>query len=358
MSAAEKAAARRKAILSRGNDRLAKLTTSARGEDAPAYRRDESPPVASHSSNVRNFVGEESMMPTPPARVSPSPAPSPLSQSQNHSSPSSSFTAPDPSVWSEEQQQQLLQALMGGFGGGMGMGGPNSSSPGQPAIGEVPGAPQIPPSLADNPLAAMLFGAAGGQGATGGMPPFPPPGMGMGLGKGASSSGGAGTQVQTKKRSKLQKLMPLVHMVAIWALLAYFVVVREPEAHASVRGEAASLGGRIDWTGMWRRWADLAHKSPQATIQTQGWTIAVLPFFWAFMTLQIALHSTRIFYGFDTAQPPALLAMVLPQLPPPFPALIVNAFKYIQMGSILLDDIAILAVGTGFVIWIAGLFSS
>ncbi|KAJ8088920.1 hypothetical protein PM082_014166 [Marasmius tenuissimus] len=356
MSAAEKAAARRKAILSRGNDRLAKLTTSARGEDAPAYRRDESPPVASHSSNVRNFVGEESIMPTPPARASPSPAPSPLSQSQNHSSPSSSFTAPDPSVWSEEQQQQLLQALMGGFGGGMAMGGPNSSSPGQPTIGEVPGAPQIPPSLADNPLAAMLFGAAGGQGANGGMPPFPPPGMG--LGKGAPSNGGAGTQVQTKKRSKFQKLMPLVHMVAIWALLAYFVVVREPEAHASVRGEAASLGSRIDWTGLWRRWADLAHKSPQATIQTQGWTIAVLPFFWAFMTLQIALHSTRIFYGFDTAQPPALLAMVLPQLPPPFPALIVNAFKYIQMGSILLDDIAILAVGTGFVIWIAGLFSS
>jgi len=40
MSAAEKAAARRKAILSRGNDRLAKLTTSARGENAPAYMHD------------------------------------------------------------------------------------------------------------------------------------------------------------------------------------------------------------------------------------------------------------------------------------------------------------------------------
>jgi len=33
-SAAERAEARRKAILARGNDRLAKLTTSARGEDA------------------------------------------------------------------------------------------------------------------------------------------------------------------------------------------------------------------------------------------------------------------------------------------------------------------------------------
>jgi hypothetical protein len=33
-TAAAKAEARRKAILARGNDRLAKLTTSARGEDA------------------------------------------------------------------------------------------------------------------------------------------------------------------------------------------------------------------------------------------------------------------------------------------------------------------------------------
>ncbi|KAL0576881.1 hypothetical protein V5O48_005088 [Marasmius crinis-equi] len=355
MSAAEKAAARRKAILSRGNDRLAKLTTSARGEDAPAYLRHESPPVPSHSSNVRNFVGEETIMPTPPARASPGPSSSPSSHNQDHSSPSQSFTGADPSVWSDEQQQQLLQALMGGFAGGMG----GANPLGQPAIGggAEAGAPQIPPSLADNPLAAMLFGAAGGQGGNGAIPPFPPPGMG--LGKGPGTNGGAGTQLQTKKKSKLQKLMPLVHLAAIWALLAYFVLIREPEAHASIRGETASLGG-IDWTGIWRRWAGLAHQSPRATVKStgQGWTVAALPFFWAFMTLQIGLHSTRIFNGFDTAQPPALLAMVLPHLPPPFPSLITNAFKYIQMGSILLDDLAILAVGTGFVIWIAGLFSS
>lgn len=36
-SAAAKAEARRKAILNRGADRLAKLTTSARGEDSPVY---------------------------------------------------------------------------------------------------------------------------------------------------------------------------------------------------------------------------------------------------------------------------------------------------------------------------------
>ncbi|KAF9261917.1 hypothetical protein L218DRAFT_960874 [Marasmius fiardii PR-910] len=348
MSAAAKAEARRKAILARGSDRLAKLTTSARGEDAP-YMRHESPPVVSHSSNVRNFLGEESIMPTPPARASPGPNNPPLSQGRTSSVP----PEPDPSVWSEEQQQQLLRALMGG-----GFGGPNPG--GQSAIGGAPGAPQLPPSLADNPLAAMLLGAVGAQGGNGGMPPFPPPGMN--LGKAPAMNGGAGTEVKTKKQSKFQKLMPLVHLVAIWALLAYFVLVREPETQMSLRGETASWSwSTTDWTGVWRRWAELAYRSPYATVESiagKGWTVSVLPFFWAFMTLQIALHSTRIFYGFDTPEPPTLLALVLPHLPPPFPSLIVNGLKYIQMGSTLLDDLAILAVGTGFVIWIAGLLSS
>ena len=39
-SAAARAEARRKAILARGSDRLSRLTTSARGEDAPQFVHD------------------------------------------------------------------------------------------------------------------------------------------------------------------------------------------------------------------------------------------------------------------------------------------------------------------------------
>jgi len=50
MSAAERAEARRKAILNRGTDRLAKLTTSGRGADAPAYMHDGQ--LSSHSAII------------------------------------------------------------------------------------------------------------------------------------------------------------------------------------------------------------------------------------------------------------------------------------------------------------------
>ncbi|ESK95560.1 hypothetical protein Moror_12634 [Moniliophthora roreri MCA 2997] len=328
-SAAAKAEARRKAILSRGSDRLAKLTTSARGEDGSAYL---DKPLFSNSA--RNFVGEETSMPTPPARLSPSPAPP---SPQPHSDASSGL---DGSVWSEEQQRQLFQALMGAGGGqdlprGAGMG-----------VGPQPGAaPELPPELANNPLAAMLFSAANG----GTMPPLPPSMLGK-----APASQQPQPQV-AKPKTTFQKLMPLVHLIAIWILLAYFVFMKEPE----VQGEVSLLESRDGLTSIWRRWAELAFRDPKASVDSmgaKGWTVTVVPFFWAFMSLQIGLHSTRIFYGFDNPQLPTLLAMALPHIPPPFPSIIVNGLKYLQMGSILLDDLAILTVGTGLIIWVAGLF--
>lgn len=50
MSAAARAEARKQAIRNRGADRLAKLTTSARGEDAPAYLHDGERPNTQISS--------------------------------------------------------------------------------------------------------------------------------------------------------------------------------------------------------------------------------------------------------------------------------------------------------------------
>lgn len=63
----ERSEARRKALLSRGGDRLKKLTSSARGEDAPQFSHDD-PPLAVPSIPLRSFLGESTpdSAPTPP----------------------------------------------------------------------------------------------------------------------------------------------------------------------------------------------------------------------------------------------------------------------------------------------------
>jgi len=142
----------------------------------------------------------------------------------------------------------------------------------------------------------------------------------------------------------LQRLVPILHLLSVWSLLAYFVLWKEPEVfEARTFGAAASEG----W---WKRWAELGRG-----IATEGWGVQIVPFFWAFMTLQIALHSIRIFSGFDAIEPPFLVSLALPHLPPPFPSLILNGLKYIHMCGFFLDDLAGLLFGLGVCVAVGGM---
>ncbi|KAJ7058812.1 hypothetical protein C8F01DRAFT_282567 [Mycena amicta] len=342
MSAAARAEARRKAILSRGTDRLAKLTTSSgRTEDlimavptptpptgqgnneASSYP---DPPVPSFAETTGTatgrFVGEETFgMPRPrPHSASPSPQ-RPLRSSAAAEGDFFGLGAGASAGMNAEaaqMQAQLMQALMGGAGVGgdasnpfLGMGMGNGMANG-------------------NPLAALMS-AAGAQGGGAGvennampMPMAPPP-----------------------PKTRLQRVLPAVHMLAVWALVLYFVLVREPAAHLHSEAEGSGLAWR--WSRLLGKGND---RSSMAGVPI-AWAVQIMPFFWAFVTLELALHSLRIFSGFDAFRPPTLLALVLPSLPAPIPSIIVHGMKYFQMGSMFLDDVAAVIVGLGLVIWLA-----
>ena len=267
MSAAARAEARKQAIRNRGADRLAKLTTSARGEDAPAYLHDgerpnrgtsaqglyyfSDPPLAAiPSTGTRNFLGEESSdMPSMRSRTthSPSPGPQPARGATNQPPRGNVFenlaqNAPDPSVWSPEQQQDFIKALM------------NASSGGSlPQLPSGDSAMHSDPAMTpmDNPFAALLGSQLGGGTGENAFPPFGP---GMGL-KGAMPGM---TMEPPKEKTRLQKILPLLHLVAMWCLLAYFVLWVEPNVRQGVTGEEVAWNA----AGLWRRWADLGQRSP------------------------------------------------------------------------------------------------
>ncbi|KAG1746882.1 hypothetical protein EDB19DRAFT_1905710 [Suillus lakei] len=304
MSATARAEARRKAILSRGNDRLSKLTTTARGEDAPAYLNADIPPRAAAAS----FVGEAPSKPLPDM-------PPPYS----FGDAGFGGAAPDPSVWSEEHQRQFFQALMGGAA--------NSPPFPQPQISAAASdRTTIPPP--GDPLAAIMNSLQQMDpslgGATGKVPAPPAP---------------------AKPPSIVQKFTPLLHILCTWLILAFFVLFKEPQALVERSGGTSE--------GFWKRWAELAWRSSSI----EGWGVQFVPFMWAFMTVQIMLHSIRIYTGNNQVQPPALLALALPHLPPPFPSIITNGLRYIRMGGAILDDLSAVVFGIGMVVLIAGWFA-
>lgn len=53
-----------------------------------------------------------------------------------------------------------------------------------------------------------------------------------------------------------------------------------------------------------------------------------------------------------------LLSLALPHLPAPLPSLILNGMKYMQFGSVFIDDIAVLLFGVGAIIWLASWFTN
>ncbi|KZW00697.1 hypothetical protein EXIGLDRAFT_738682 [Exidia glandulosa HHB12029] len=317
MSAAARAKARREALLNRGTDRLAKLTTSARGEDAAHFSHDR--PLA---PSLTNFLGEDSPMnstaslPSTPHRrpqraESSSPAqPSNLSRSTSMP-PSNSLAAmsapppmPMPTIEDFASalppgmqlppffEQILAGAAAGGGGGGTGIG--------------------------DDPFAALT-----GPGGFPGMPPL------------MQQQQAQMQQEPPRPRTLAQRLMPLFHLVAVIALVAYMTFAQRLH--------------NASWEQRSTAWNSLARRRDDREV-------SVLPpgFFWAFLALELMLHSMRIFSRNDRVQLPGIVSFALPHLPPPIPSLILNGARYYTMLGMLLDDIAALVFALGVVVWFHG----
>lgn len=232
-SAAARAEARRKAILARGGDRLAKLTSSARGEDASTYLHDGmytslarwrrrvscvrvtvDPPLAPLPTNrptLESFVGEQTGLPMP-TRTSTAAAPQPAARPQAPGAPSRAGTQLPPAQ--EEQMRAFREAFAAAVG---------PSFPSPPQLG-----------ASEDPFAALMASMA----QPGGMPSMPQPKI-----------------AAVKPKTRLQKLLPFIHLIAAWILLMYFILRREPEAFESRTHIAPS-------ENLWRRWAELAWESP------------------------------------------------------------------------------------------------
>lgn len=65
--------------------------------------------------------------------------------------------------------------------------------------------------------------------------------------------------------TRLKKLLPTLHLLSVWVLLAYFVLWREPEVFEAQTFGVNALEGR------WKRWAELG----RGTVK-EGWGVQVV----------------------------------------------------------------------------------
>lgn len=240
-------------------------------------------PVTSKTASANTFVGED-----PPELPLPS-QPRSVSGSADKQRADLANGAPlDPSVWSEAQQEQFMRAL--------GVGSDRRSS--EPPLLSARGPPQPPQrAVSEDPNIDLLNALMAAQQQRSGTPGSTT----------AFSDASPPFPVATKPRSKLQKLLPLIHVGSVWCLFAFFALWKEPTVHTKNplwQGQENSF---------WARWARLSPQSsttPGETWQVQPMvrlyhdllSVQILtlpqPFWGALATLELILFSFRIFSGF------------------------------------------------------------
>lgn len=350
-AAKARAEARKKAILSGRTNRLAKLTSTARGEEAAAafireaqaqekaqalaQAQAEAQPQPNlnlpglRDSNLRDFVGES----TPVTSLTPSPGPS-RAATPSYATDVSAHTRADsgldspPPVWTPEQEE-LLRRIMGG----------------------PPGAGSPDMNMTD-PLAAMMsmFSGPGGPlgEMLGGQQGDVPPAL-KNLGIGAAGLGNMSNVPQAAQpprpagpKSFFARCLPLLHIIATVSLCLWFVIFAEPAAYTIARSDGLTSSPSI-----WGRWAVLAKR------ESESFGVHPMPFILAFITMQLVLHSLSVFYDPIVFEPTGILGMVIPHLPQPLPSVIMHSMKYLKLGGALLDDLSIVIFIFGATVWLS-----
>jgi hypothetical protein len=199
---------------------------------------DSSIPSSTSRENLANFIGEDPL-PTPlgsdqPRRRAPDPHRSPLDAAAGLGE-----SPPEPSAWLNDQQQQLLHSLLGG---------PPPSGPRIPDV-NAPGTNFTAP---DDPLLALMTS------------------LGVEAGRREDMGGLSQSRMEAKPKKVVQKLLPLLHIIAVWALVAFFIFWLEPEAFRARNSAVVSSGNT------WSRWARLA-SNPAESVWGIEIVVSVLP---------------------------------------------------------------------------------
>lgn len=338
--------ARKARILSKGSDRLARITNTGRGEGASAYLKDNTPSLPSTpqpDTNSAATLGVRADDEDPmEVDISTIPRHGPP-RGEQATNPFAMFGGAEGSGQAGNPMEALM-AMMQNAGGGPG-------GPGAPGGG---GQPDLPPQLA-----AMMqqFGAgAGGPG-------------------GAGGANFAPTVVQTKsiieKAFDLLQAFLVVALAVLAAKSSLFDFDRSstvPETASSAFDTTSPAFLSSEHASTLRRWARLGYQRPSA----MEWAsippasssflpfdfipagMSTLPLFWIFLSLEILLQAARIvIVSRKTPAPPSMLATLTSMLPIPNLHLAIKLIgKYLALINALINDISLLVFVFGVaVLW-------
>ncbi|OWZ71966.1 hypothetical protein AYX14_02642 [Cryptococcus neoformans] len=329
--AARRAAARKAKILARGNAGLNKLAQSARGEEAQKLYPDNTNPSSNASTPSTEQQPKQPQWAPPPSSSTPSSSqpqmsPDQAAMARQLEAMMSMFGAPGAQSSAGGAEMPDMSKLLAQMMGDPSLAsGPNAQ--GQGMIGDVDDPAGLggmgPGGILSN--LSDLFGGAGAGGPS--FPGFGDAGVGQKQGKG-----------------KIEKYFPVAHFISVILLAIFAVAWWEP----TLRMTAAFRTENV-WAD---RWAGFAGR-----VKGLG-EVEVLPIFWAFVTVELILQTSRLMIFKSPPAPHSLLQNFLPVLPPSISRPLLTGSRYLNLFSQTYKDgcLLVFVIGTTVVVadWLRG----
>ncbi|KAJ9115487.1 hypothetical protein QFC22_005245 [Naganishia vaughanmartiniae] len=358
MSEAQKRAeARRAKILARGGAGLAKLASTARGEEAAAL----------YDTNIPS----RTTTPTVPAAKSPSiedPAAEYQAQLERRMAALGGSSTGGPPAGAMDNSMKQFSEMMRKMHEDLGApaGSPGTIGEGLSAVdpSDDPPTPPLPavnlpdiPTRRGNKDPFALTAPSGQNNAMEGdmsslFPGLniPPEMLQMLQGAGGNNGGGGGTGTTTPgmgnpfappapvKKTKLALALPFIHLASVVAFYLFTILYWEPSVWAS--GRRSALTGELPVERR-ERWVRLKGEvGTKSDLLDSGW--ASLPVFWAFVMLEVLLISTQtMFIPVGPPSLPSLLQNFLPLIPQTYSRPLLLAFKYAALAGQVATDAAV-----------------
>ncbi|CED83682.1 hypothetical protein [Phaffia rhodozyma] len=290
-----RAEARKAKIQARGGAGLARLASTARGEEGAKLYETPPPPI-------RRTTSENQVSSLPPSSSQPS------------------TFSPTPS----QSQQEFLSQMFGGFPPAFDGSSPSSPSPDADPLQAMLQSLQSFSSGSGSPFPNPMGDSAGGL--------FPP-----GFDPSAGTEGQQDLMYSGVK-SRMDRVFTIAHFLGVLGLVVFVLGWWEP----TVRERRARTG----FVGEWDR-GNLAWNDKGAGVE--------LPVFWAFATLSLILQTTRVMLFRSRPPPSKLLSLAspfLPFLPAQLKGYLFTASRYISMVTQFGQDLCLLLFCVALGRWI------
>ncbi|KAH9465669.1 hypothetical protein Pst134EA_013551 [Puccinia striiformis f. sp. tritici] len=153
-----------------------------------------------------------------------------------------------------------------------------------------------------------------------------------------------------REKTWVDRIFPLLNLFTVIALVVSAVLWWNPLSSywRLLQGSGSTDQDlKVDLKAEW----DALYPSGSTPAVRQA--LGPAPVFWMFVTIELTLQATRWMFNWGSAPPPGLFDTLISSLPRPYSTLASTAMKYFTITSSLIDDLCLLIFGVGCaVLWL------